>query len=252
MRFSSICWVGTFICASISCGCGSQSPAEQLQVDFNVSLTDDSPSSSPANHLSPQGRSAKTAISLANWSPSQDTEQAIQTGHAPRNEQAENNSKQNESPEQTIGSSPESPSNSTSHPSTNAPAEPTAPASSAAEEGEPKFQPPFGERTNLFSPPSQTQHDSAIANDDTSTPLSIPVSDVELKGFARVTDLCAILLIEETIAPLRAGQEKGGIRVVEINPPQVVLERSEQRWTLSLSNQFDSKSRASGRRSGRD
>ena len=113
-----------------------------------------------------------------------------------------------------------------------------------------KFHPPFAERTNVFTPPSSDQ--SVPINEGEESIAIAPVLDVSLKGFARVDDLRAILMIEDTIAPLGLGQEKQGIRIISIEPPKVTLERDEQRWTLTLSNQFTRSGNSRSRHSVRD
>jgi len=139
------------------------------------------------------------------------------------NNQAPSNSSASTTAPQTVGA--QSNLNSTSTPNANA---------SPAATGE--FQPPFAERTDLFSPPAS----SPATNDNEQSPQveAAPGVNVSLKGFARVQDQRVLLMIEDSIAPLSEGAEKHGVRVIKIDPPHVTLSRDDQQWTLSLTNQF--------------
>lgn len=98
------------------------------------------------------------------------------------------------------------------------------------------FRPPFAERTDLFSPPRGSNSGEPGPDGEAEAPLSL--GEVSLKGFARVRERRVLLMIEDSIAALQVGQEQQGIRVIAIEPPKVTLERDEQQWTLSLSNQI--------------
>lgn len=110
-----------------------------------------------------------------------------------------------------------------------------------------EFKPPFAERSNVFSPPSTSNTPSHNIVEGESESV-LPVEDVALKGFAKVDDQRAILMIADTITPLGLGQEKHGVRVVSIEPPKVTIERGGDRWTLTLSNQFTPRANSSAPR----
>ena len=96
-----------------------------------------------------------------------------------------------------------------------APAEKTAPAL------------PYPDRVELFQPPRA----------DPSSPHPVPAArndDVLLKGFARAGQLRAVLVIDGTVASLAAGETRGGVEVVSIQPPSVILRRGHLRWTQTL------------------
>jgi len=87
-------------------------------------------------------------------------------------------------------------------------------------------------RPDLFSPP-QTDSPPATAGDPQPESLP-PVSEVVLNGFARVDEPRVVLTIGDQTLPLQVGQERNGVRIVAIEPPEVTLERDGSQWTLSL------------------
>ncbi|QDU89919.1 hypothetical protein Pla175_33160 [Pirellulimonas nuda] len=96
------------------------------------------------------------------------------------------------------------------------------PAPAAAE----PYAPPFGDRADLFAPPTRSQ--AAVRSDDGSG------ESIELKGFVDVGGLHAVLAIGGVVAPVPAGAEKYGVQVISISPPTAVLQRGRTRWTASL------------------
>jgi hypothetical protein len=99
------------------------------------------------------------------------------------------------------------------------------PKAVAAKNAEP-YRPPFPQRTELFLPPNP----AAAAR---SSRRSV-APDVVLKGIVKVDVPKAVVQVGGQIHSISAKQEKGGVRVVSIDPPRVTLERGEQRWTASL------------------
>lgn len=91
------------------------------------------------------------------------------------------------------------------------------------------FETPFPPRADLFAPPPRGGQTSIRTTDDGET-----VARVALKGFVNVGGQRAVLLIGDEIAPLGIGQERHGVRVIAIEPPQVTLQRGRTRWTESL------------------
>ncbi len=96
-----------------------------------------------------------------------------------------------------------------------------------------EFEPPFGERTNLFLPIERRVTSSR--NKARSVGPTI-----QLKGFARVDSLCAILALDGRILTLSEGEEKEGIRAIRVQPPHVQLQKDGRRWTLTLSKSLGS------------
>jgi hypothetical protein len=87
------------------------------------------------------------------------------------------------------------------------------------------FQPPFPNREELFLPPAEKP---AIATRPRSN------EDVVLMGFADVEGEKALLKIDGVITPLRAGESRGAVRVLAIDPPRVTLQRGSRQWTERL------------------
>lgn len=103
------------------------------------------------------------------------------------------------------------------------------PADTPPEEPQPAFQPPFPDRQELFLPPKGRPSTAAVRPSSN--------SEVLLKGFANPGDLHALLTIDGIVTPLRAGQSRGGIRVLDISPPEVTLRRGNRQWTERLFDQ---------------
>ena len=96
-----------------------------------------------------------------------------------------------------------------------------------------EYEPPFGERVNLFLP-AERESPVARKTDRSGGPT------IQLKGFAQVERLRAILSLDGRVITLAEGEEKEGIRAVSIQPPQVQLQKGRQRWTLTLSKSLGS------------
>ncbi len=89
------------------------------------------------------------------------------------------------------------------------------------------YQPPFPERSELFVPPEREI--SALAVDTENGE-----DRVRLNGFVNVDGQRAILMIDGQLASLAAGSERYGVKVVDIAPPKVTLERGGNQWTTSI------------------
>ena len=87
------------------------------------------------------------------------------------------------------------------------------------------FQPPFPNREELFLPPAEKPASATRFKSD---------QDVTLMGFANVEGKKALLKIDGIIRPLRAGESRGEVRVLAIDPPRVTLQRGNREWTESL------------------
>ena len=98
-----------------------------------------------------------------------------------------------------------------------------------------QFKPPFPDRQELFLPPEQqeTVKPQAARKD----------SSVKVKGFANADGMHALLVIDGRLTAMRVGESRGGVEVLSVKPPRVVLRQDGQSWTESLS---------SGARSGED
>ena len=90
------------------------------------------------------------------------------------------------------------------------------------------FEPPYPNRVELFLQPRMTKRVLA------KRPGEISGSDVKLTGFVNVDGLCALLSIDGKIAAVKQGEERGGVKVLEIAPPKITLQRGRVRWTESL------------------
>jgi hypothetical protein len=101
-------------------------------------------------------------------------------------------------------------------------AEPESPSPAATAQ----FTPPFPDRMELFEPPKRAQ--SAARQND------VEGQSVELKGFVNVDQPRVLLDIDGVISPIAEGGEKYGVRVISIQPPNVVLERNRSRWIATL------------------
>lgn len=98
---------------------------------------------------------------------------------------------------------------------------------------EPEFEPPFGARINLFVP-VENEPIGGRQGSEAATP------GVQLKGFARVDRLRAVLSIAGRVVTLADGEEKEGLRAVRVAPPQVELQRGRRRWTITLGKSLES------------
>ena len=91
-----------------------------------------------------------------------------------------------------------------------------------------KFEPPYSHRFDMFRRP-----DSGSASPETRE-VEPGMARVTLKGFIDVDGLHALLEIDDILAALKVGDERSGVQVVEITPPQVILQRGRLRWTERL------------------
>ena len=98
----------------------------------------------------------------------------------------------------------------------------TVPEAEAAAE---RFEPPYPDRQDLFSP-------AAKVADAPERPET--AGDVGLRGFVNVDGLRALLVINGRVTVTEAGRQYSGIDVVSIDPPQVTLQRGRIRWTEKL------------------
>ncbi len=90
------------------------------------------------------------------------------------------------------------------------------------------FDPPYPGRTDLFAPPKKPDLETIARSGGRTN------SSLALKGFVNVDGPKAILLIEGQLATLAVGDERFGVQVVSIAPPQITLQRGRERWTESL------------------
>lgn len=91
-----------------------------------------------------------------------------------------------------------------------------------------EFKPPFANRTVIFSPPVNSVLKEKGQGDSSGS--------VALQGFAKVSEMRAVLKINGVVVPLGEGSEKFGVQVIAIQPPKVVLQRGRNRWTASIEN----------------
>lgn len=88
------------------------------------------------------------------------------------------------------------------------------------------YRSPFPRRVDLFSPMQRVRTTRSKDRDSGSA--------VVLKGFANLGESVAILAIDGRVTPLHAGDERFGVQVISIAPPNVVLQRGRSRWTATL------------------
>jgi hypothetical protein len=96
---------------------------------------------------------------------------------------------------------------------------------SAAPQPADQYQPPFPDRVDLFVAPKRQ---GAASGQDSSDQA------VELMGFVRVDRSRAILTINGETNALAEGESVGGIEVISVQPPSVVLRRGRQRWQATI------------------
>lgn len=87
-----------------------------------------------------------------------------------------------------------------------------------------KFDPPYQDRVEIFLPPSR-KHSVAKSTSN---------SEVQLRGFVRVDRPKALLVVDGKLRALAAGEQFGGIEVIQIEQPLVTLQRGRVRWTEAL------------------
>lgn len=90
------------------------------------------------------------------------------------------------------------------------------------------YKPPFPEREDPFLRPDMTKVASAKATTGTET------FDVRLKGFINVDGMQALLVLDGKLIQVAEGDVREGIQVIQVAPPQVVLQRGRTRWTETL------------------
>lgn len=90
-----------------------------------------------------------------------------------------------------------------------------------------EFEPPFPGRLHPFAPPGRV---ATSAN----RKLVAEESGVSLKGFANVSGIRAVLLIDGEATTLAEGQQHGDVRVIAIQPPEVTLRRGREVWKETL------------------
>ena len=91
-----------------------------------------------------------------------------------------------------------------------------------------QFKPPFPDRQELFLPPDQREQVSAPAAPKKN-------SSIQVKGFANADGMHALLVIDGRLTAMRVGESRGGIEVLSVKPPRVILRQDGQSWTESLS-----------------
>ncbi len=89
------------------------------------------------------------------------------------------------------------------------------------------FEPPYPHRTNPFQQPNVEQ----IAR---SGLLESTGGVIQLKGFSNNGQSRVLLAMDDRLAPLAEGDEWFGVKIIEINPPRVILQRGRIRWTESI------------------
>ena len=91
-----------------------------------------------------------------------------------------------------------------------------------------QFKPPFPARQELFLSPEQHEQ---VAPQDTTTKNS----SVQVKGFANADAMHALLVIDGRLTAMRVGESRGGIELLSVKPPRVMLRQDGQSWTETLS-----------------
>ena len=98
----------------------------------------------------------------------------------------------------------------------------------SAEADPSSFQPPYPQRENPFERPDFNKMTPAKRASEASG------RKIALRGFIDVGGLKAVLEVDGQSAILSAGQSRGDLHVVEISPPNVVLQRGRIRWSETL------------------
>jgi hypothetical protein len=89
-----------------------------------------------------------------------------------------------------------------------------------------EFHPPFPDREELFLPPTD-----GSTEPKTGRPAE---SGVVLKGFANLDGSRALLTIDGKFVALKAGESRGDVKVISIDPPQVTFRQGNRRYTRTL------------------
>jgi hypothetical protein len=98
--------------------------------------------------------------------------------------------------------------------------------SAPLETPEEPFQPPYPNRTELFIPPDLT-HFAHL-------PDRVDGPSVAVRGFMSLDGQRVVLEINGAVHILAEGEQEGGVEVVSIAPPRVVLQRRGERWTAQM------------------
>lgn len=114
---------------------------------------------------------------------------------------------------------------------TSSPAETATPAE-VQRAAPPEFTPPYPHRNNPFQQPNVEQ----VAR---SGMMESNGGFIELKGFIDVGKPRVLLAMDDRLQPLYEGDEWHGVKVIQIDEPQVILQRGRIRWTESLFDRFD-------------
>ena len=111
--------------------------------------------------------------------------------------------------------------------STEMAAEPAPPTEPPTTDSGGDYAPPYPDRVKLFEPP-RTQSQRVASGARTGE------QGIVLIGFADLGAPLVLLEVDGQVASLESGEERGGIRVISINPPRAVLQRGRLRWTATL------------------
>ncbi len=95
------------------------------------------------------------------------------------------------------------------------------------QQSEPAYESPYPHRANPFQQPNVEQ----IAR---SGLLESTGGVLKLKGFTNNGQARVLLAMDDRLAPLAEGEEWNGVKIIEISPPRVILQRGRIRWTESL------------------
>jgi hypothetical protein len=66
------------------------------------------------------------------------------------------------------------------------------------------------------------------------SPNRVDGPDVAVRGFMNLDGQHVVLEINGTVHVIAEGQQQGGVEVLSIAPPRVVLQRRGERWTAQL------------------
>ena len=110
-----------------------------------------------------------------------------------------------------------------------------------------EYKPPYPKRTTLFEPAEGAveQVQSSVQQNGNSR------HPVLLKGFVSFPDepVRAVMLINDKIVQLAAGESFGGVQIVATEPPNATVKNDEKSWTMNLMKQPDPRASAKGPRS---
>jgi hypothetical protein len=106
------------------------------------------------------------------------------------------------------------------------PPQPTARANPGAWHLPRDYKLPFPHRTEMFVPPDQTVAAKTVRE--------VAGTELALKGFVEFEGRRVVLEIDGKVVCLGEGEQRHGIAVVAVNPPQVTLQHHGRQWTESL------------------